>query len=372
MKHQNKRYGIESLLASHRWSILAGATFIACFVSMSTADAVISVAGQLIVDVWNKDLSADSPTWINHAAGTGAVGDFTTVGGENANVITGKADGTYSANALFIDNTAANSMISAMTTPDSVEGNNSRSVELWLWSDNADEGEEGTVGWGTTGNGQYSTFRYNNSTSNGKWSGWFIDSGWNELTTGQWVHVAYTYDGTEMKGYLNGALHDTDTLTGLNNHPLSTAETVISIGSGNGGTRDVFGGFIGAVRVHTDVLSDAQILNNFGEGIVPDTSVLACDFDGDNNCDSDDFGILRDNLFTDGGVAQGDYNRDAHIDLLDYRGFKDDANVMVGSIPLGGLGSGVQVPEPSSLGCSILGLAVFGAFVVSNQRCTGV
>lgn len=368
MKHLNKRYGSHLQIASSRWSLIAGASFVALLMSTPAAEAVISVAGELIVDVRSEDLSAESPTWINHAAGAGSVGDFTTKGGENANVITGKADSTYTVDALFIDNTAANSMVSALTTPSSVEGNNSRSVEVWLWSDNPSEGEEGTVGWGTTGNGQYSTFRYNNSNSNGKWSGWFIDSGWSDLTAGEWVHVAYTYDGTDMKGYLNGALYDTDTLAGLTNHPLNTSDAVVTIGAGSNGTRDVFSGYISSVRVHTGVLSDAQILNNYGEGIIPDTSELACNFDGDSDCDSDDFAILRDNLFTEGGIAQGDYNRDFQIDLLDYRGFKDDPNVMAGSVPVAGLDAGVRVPEPSTFICLTLSLTVVGALVIRSQR----
>lgn len=359
MKCLSKKDTATSVIAAPRLLLIGCCALTALALSTRSAQAVV-VAGDLVVDLRAADLDGASSTWINRSTSGLSVGDFATQGGGNANVVAGKSDGTETANALFIDSTLANIMVSSATTPSALGGNNTRSVEVWLWADDADT-SQAVVGWGSTANGGYSAFRYSNHTGNGKWSGWFIDSGWDGLTAGAWTHVAYTYDGSVMNGYINGVLHDSDTLTGLSNHPLNTLLTSLTVGAGTSSGRDLFTGYIGAVRVHTGVLAPNLVNLNYQDGIDGIGDLLG-DFNNDTVQDSLDFAILRDNLFTSVIPGEdGDYDESGFVDLNDYRLFKDDSNTFVGiQNPPPALGL-LTAPEPTALICLGVGVVFCGS-----------
>ncbi|MBX3433678.1 MAG: hypothetical protein KF847_10190 [Pirellulales bacterium] len=77
-------------------------------------------------------------------------------------------------------------------------------------------------------------------------------------------------------------------------------------------------------------------------------SFLACDVNNDGLCNSVDFGIIRDHMFTAGTKAQGDVSGDGFIDLIDFRLFKDDPNRVVGGASML---TSAAVPEPTGLLC---------------------
>ena len=236
----------------------------------SPAAAALVAAGDLLVDLRSQDLDASSTTWTNHAAGAGAVGDFSTTGGGNLAVASGQGGVGKS---LAVLGSAGDSVLSASTTPATVEGNNTRSVEAWLYStDNG--GSQGAVSWGNSGNDLLSRFSYNTG-GNGMLSSWFNDTGWGDdsaILTNEWVHVAWTYDGDITRGYINGQL----IATADQPNPLATDNQVVSVGSSRAGGADPFKGYIADVRVHTGVLADADVLNNYREGIaVPEPSAIA-------------------------------------------------------------------------------------------------
>lgn len=325
-------------------------------------DAVIFTAGELLVDLKVDDLVSDSTTWINQAVGPNNVGDFIDADGTNLNL--GFDIGGVPVSLAIVD-VDANAVISEFNTPSTVQGNGKRSVEAWLYSED-NTGSQGVVSWGAAGaDDSMSRFSYNTG-GNGLLSAWFNDTGWSnsaDLLTNEWVHVAWTYDGNITRGYINGELKTEVSQPGF----LTTAASPITVGARPGAGNDGLKGYIADVRVHTGVLNDAQVLANFEEGIGP-ADGLGCDFDGDADCDSLDFQALRDNLFTAGGVAQGDYDRSGFVDLADYRAYKDDPNTVLGVTPLEGVSSHATVPEPTSMACLGTCFALLTIGAVRRQR----
>jgi len=242
---------------------LTGAVLAFLALSPMTQGA-LTTAGELVVDLRAHTLNASATTWTNQDASGDTVGNFSTYGGGNLNV----ASVGGVSKALHVNNAINNAVISAVATPASIEGNNTRSVEAWIYA-NGTGGSSTPVGWGASGNGAMSSFRYTGNTGNGLFSGWFIDAGWGgaSLPAGEWIHVAWTYDGMSVRGYTNGILANAVDLSGLSYHPLVTSHKVLCVGSGREGVTDPFDGYVADVRVHTGVLSDADVLNNYHEGI---------------------------------------------------------------------------------------------------------
>jgi hypothetical protein len=151
------------------------------------------------------------------------------------------------------------------------------SVEAWVWNPGV-AGEETVIAWGKRGGpeGSNASFNYGNNALYGAIGRWGApDIGWSPATTdnapaaGRWHHLAWTYDGTTTRVYVDGALTNTEVLAPgvINTH----ADTPINIGSQNeadavtptGGLRASM--TVGRVRVHDGVLTDAQILANYNE-----------------------------------------------------------------------------------------------------------
>lgn len=238
--------------------------------SVMPSQAALVTSGELIVDLRNEDLSSSTNVWVNHATSVDSVGDFATKGGGNANVIPALSDGNTTVNGLYVNQITDNAMISSLFTPSSLESNSTCSVEAWVWAETL--ASQATVAWGNSSKGGMSAFRYGNHTGNGKWSGWYVDSGWNLGSgvgpIGEWVYLAYTYDGTSVNGYINGVLIDSDALSSSDNWPLKVEHRHLNVGaSREGATSDPFDGYIADVRVHTGVLGDSDVANNYAEGM---------------------------------------------------------------------------------------------------------
>lgn len=222
-----------------------------------TSHAALVTAGELVADLRAINLDAASATWTNMDAGGNTVGNFVTKNGANLNVA---SIGGIS-KVLFVNSDNNNAVLSALNVPAALLANNSRSVEAWVYPLSS-SATSATVGWGTSGNSAQSSFNYN-AGGNGLFSGWNLDTGWNgSLAIGGWIHVAYTYDGTTLKGYTNGVLNKSIAFG-----PMATAPAKLSVGAGRAATADGFKGYIADVRVHTGVLSAADVSNNFSQGI---------------------------------------------------------------------------------------------------------
>jgi len=80
------------------------------------------------------------------------------------------------------------------------------------------------------------------------------------VPAGIWTHVAATYDGTTMQGYVNGAPAGTNTLTV--GHPIPTNANTLRIGADSTGG-SLFNGMIDEPRVFNRALSAAEIQSLF-------------------------------------------------------------------------------------------------------------
>jgi hypothetical protein len=109
-----------------------------------------------------------------------------------------------------------------------------------------------------------------------------------------------------------------------------------------------------AVSTSIDAVMTNFSLETNGPVIVPG------DVDGDGTVDADDFGIIRDNLFTNvASRTLGDLNSDGTVNFTDFRLWKSVASAEV-IASIGAFG----VPEPAS--CGLLALAGLG--IVAARR----
>ncbi|MDP8231025.1 MAG: LamG domain-containing protein [Candidatus Gorgyraea atricola] len=81
-------------------------------------------------------------------------------------------------------------------------------------------------------------------------------------TVGQWQHVAFTYDGTSVRSYINGVLKDTKVKS------LSTVDSgVFKIGNGIYTSYNFFNGLIDDVRIYNYARTAGQVLQDYNAGV---------------------------------------------------------------------------------------------------------
>jgi hypothetical protein len=138
-------------------------------------------------------------------------------------------------------------------------------------------------------------FAIGNSTS-----GWFDSPSANSaLTTGSWQHVAATYDGTNIKLYINGTLVKTTAQT----HSIS-ANTITPLAIGDAdpasvGTGRFFNGNIDEVRIWSTTRTQAQIEGNMNSELAGNETGLAAYYKMSNGSGT----TLTDNK--SGGASTG-------------------------------------------------------------------
>jgi prepilin-type N-terminal cleavage/methylation domain-containing protein len=103
-----------------------------------------------------------------------------------------------------------------------------------------------------------------------KWDGWqagiyingdkkyTIDWGQGQPTLNTWYHIAYTYDGSNLRLYINGV--ECNSLAVSGNLKINTRP--VTIGS-DGGTQKFFKGTIDQARIYNSTLTKDQILANY-------------------------------------------------------------------------------------------------------------
>ncbi|QPB08403.1 hypothetical protein [Synechococcus phage S-H9-2] len=81
------------------------------------------------------------------------------------------------------------------------------------------------------------------------------------INTGEWIHVVTTYDGANIKHYINGTLDSTFAETGSLNANEGTYP--LRIGSRGTGTGEFMTGYIGDVRIYDRALTAGQVFQNY-------------------------------------------------------------------------------------------------------------
>ena len=86
-----------------------------------------------------------------------------------------------------------------------------------------------------------------------------LDSGYDQLTAGEWSNVGFTFGSSVLTVYLNGVAMPT-TVTGSTANISSTTE--VSIGRAYSGDRDL-GGYVATTDVYNRALSLAEVVQNY-------------------------------------------------------------------------------------------------------------
>jgi len=96
--------------------------------------------------------------------------------------------------------------------------------------------------------------------------GFKIAEGSTALVVGVWNHIAGTYDGSNIRVYLNGV--EEDSLSATGNMSSTTAPVRIGAGSGGAGTEQPFDGDIGHCAIWDTGLSSSEV-QSLSAGINP-------------------------------------------------------------------------------------------------------
>ena len=226
--------------------------------------ADLIVAERLLVDLRAEDLAyGEATSWPNR----GTLGDFTASGTPLVQSVAGMKCVTFDGSTWF-------------TGPASVpgiEGAGTRSIEVWAYNPSM-PGEETILSWAHRGGpeGSNMSFNYGNDSrwgAVGHWGGDTHDMGWwgthsPAPAANTWWHLAYTYDGTAARVYVNGveeSVRDPIDLDTYGGTPIRVAAQADGTGLGADSAFN-FTGSIAEVRIHDGVLSPADIMNNFKLG----------------------------------------------------------------------------------------------------------
>ena len=248
------------------------------------AQAEVKIAGQMLIDLnYTRGITTavvDTQTrvvsWTNYGALGGsfvqpadsAYATAWTAGG-GANMIPPFFTPDKGAPGINVpESNGGRSLVASFTTPPELQGSNPYSIEVWLWKNNTATDQRGVFAW--TENfpavgdaGKLCAGDPVALHNNGK------DLTWGTLpTSGAWHHVTLTHDGITEKIYLDGVLQNSAAKT-LN---ITTGTYYPMIFSGlvavpPTNTSFSLNAAIGAVRVHSDALSAADVVNNNAAGI---------------------------------------------------------------------------------------------------------
>ncbi len=254
---------------------------------------IIQLAGDLIVELNSADLSpgVGQTTWTNRAASTASVGNFTISTGDALLVSNNTVNsgtplwGAYPVNGLYV-NSAAAAVQSALNAPAEICGNGPSSGEAWIYC-TALAGNGSVISYGLqAGSGLPEEDREMNwGTGSDCFSGDYgdLDCKWTSPypETGAWYYLAWTWDGVNAIGYIDGVQNVVHTLSPSSTYagyPIRTADTVVGIGASLSGgpnlSDDNFNGWIAAARLSSGVLSPSQVSNNFAAGLLAGVPVL--------------------------------------------------------------------------------------------------
>jgi len=251
----------------------------------------VQLAGDMVAELRSADLAVGATTWVNRSGSLASVGNFQTTSKSTLSVSNNTINpgtplwGAYSVNALYV-NSVNDAVQSALIAPAEISGSGPSSGEAWIYATGIN-GNNSVIAYGLQGQSAYpeEDREMNWGHGSGCFSGDFgsLDCGWTtpDPVTGAWEYLAWTWDGTNAIGYLNGAqavFHTLNPSGTFNGYPLETVDTVIGVGAALGGGPNIGvdnfgGGWIASVRLSSGVLSAGQIANNFAAGLLAEVPV---------------------------------------------------------------------------------------------------
>jgi len=226
----------------------------------ASAPARIIVAEKLLVDLRAADLAYGvvETTWRNN----GTLDDFTAKGTPIVEDVDGRKAVTFDGSSYF----------EGPLSVAGIQGNGTRSIEVWAYNGPDFVAEETMVSWSHRGGPDYTNmvFNYGNSTSWGAaahwgggdmpWAGEYAPA----PAANTWWYLVYTYDGAAVRIYVNGVENTSKAMT-LNSYGPNIIRVAAQADSTGAAafTSVNFTGSIAEVRIHDGVLSPADIANNF-------------------------------------------------------------------------------------------------------------
>ncbi len=249
--------------------------------------------GDLIANLQSSDLNSAVSVWTNQTASTQSIGNFLTVNG-NPLIVTNLTWNSQNVKVLAVTNHLGNAVQSIGTVPLEIAGNNPVSAEAWIYATAVNQQNSCAISYGVQGGPSYPEedreFNYSDPCCGGGVSGDFgsYDTQWSTTPApGAWHYLAWTYDGSTVRLYLDGQLNAYNSP----GTPLSTPATVTGVGAGIGSNgpnlgADSFQGYIAAARVESGVLTPQDIAANYALGplasarAVTPTGLVAVSGDG--------------------------------------------------------------------------------------------
>jgi len=208
-----------------------------------------------VVAYWKFDEGSGPTVYDNSGNSNGG----TIYGASWVNGISGKALSFDGVND-YVDVTISNPVLPL--------GDNSHTIEAWI-KPVQNDGSRGVLYYGNIYGGAYS------GAVRWLYSDWDGDKGvscgyyggevatYNFPTLNSWTHLAWTYDGTTNKLYVNGNLCGTSTFTAN-----TQSSTKLRIGRAINGSIQYFNGIIDEVKIYNRVMSASEVLANY-QAIVP-------------------------------------------------------------------------------------------------------
>ncbi len=248
----------------------------------------LQLAGDLIAELRSADLVVGATTWTNRAGSAASVGNFKRSNSAAIHVSNNVVNpgtplwGAYAINSVYV-NSSSTAVQSALHAPAEISSNGPSSGEAWVYS-TTDSGQNNCIiGYGLQGGSaapeEDREMNWSTGGGGGCFSGDFggLDCRWGSgyPANGAWYYLAWTYDGTNAIGYVNGVqsvLHTLGSSTTFNGYPVETVSTVVGVGAGltsgpNLGADNTVA-FIASMRLSSGVLTAAQISNNFAAGLL--------------------------------------------------------------------------------------------------------
>ena len=185
----------------------------------------------------------------NFNEGSGSV-VYDSTGNNNIGYLEGGISWTeagHSGSALYFDGLSGRINIPKTESMDLTE---QVSLEAWI---NRDGTQNGTI---FSRNGPFYLGVQDNrlfaGVTCGHSEGWTFVQGTTQLEVGQWYNVAMSYDGTNLRGYVNGVQEDIQPRTG----EMVVRSQQPYIGWGEPGQDQYFKGTIDDVKVHPSVIPE--------------------------------------------------------------------------------------------------------------------
>lgn len=256
--------------------------------------AAVHFEGDLIMNLQSSDLNSNSSVWTNRTSNSDTVGNFSTVN-SNRLSLTNLTWNSQVLNALAVTDQLGNAVQSAGLVPMEITGNSPVSAEAWIYATAVNQQNSCAVSYGIQGGPSFPEedreFNYSDPCCGGGVSGDFgsYDTQWGTTPApGAWHYLAWTYDGSAVRLYLDGQLNAANSPSA----PLQTPMTVMGVGAGiaNSGPNlgaDAFQGYIAAARVESGVLTAQDIKANYAlgplgtAGAITPTGLVAVSGDGE-------------------------------------------------------------------------------------------